>query len=487
MSGQVHERLHADLIGQGGALDGDGLSSEVARLAAWLREAGIGSVAWDLDNGIDWIVIDLACLAAGVTAVPLAGYFTDSQCDYAIEDSGAELVVLARSRSFATLTDAAVVAGLPDRLAAYRVYRRGGAGTTRLERVAKITSTSGTTGRPKGVCLSQRTLDRVAASLLAATRPLELASHLCLLPLATLLENVAGVQAPLAGGMRVTVPSLADVGLVGGAGFDVARCLSALNRYRPDSVILLPQMLLALVAALEQGASMPPNLRFIAVGGARVPIALLARAERLGLPVFEGYGLSECASVVALNRPGAQRPGSVGQPLPHARVRIANDGEILVAGATMHGYLGSAPVAAGEEIATGDLGHFDDDGFLYVHGRKKNVFITSFGRNVSPEWVEAELTATGAILQAVVFGESQPFNVALLVPAAGADRTHAVRRAVERANAVLPDYARISSWLVADEPWTAANGFATANGRPRRDAILSANASRLEARLATLA
>jgi long-subunit acyl-CoA synthetase (AMP-forming) len=123
-------------------------------------------------------------------------------------------------------------------------------------------------------------------------------------------------------------------------------------------------------------------------------------------------------------------------------------------------------------LATGDLGYLDDDGFLYVSGRLKNMFITSFGRNVSPEWVEAELCEEPAIAQAAVFGEARPWNVAVIVPAPGAQRD-AVCSAVEAANRRLPDYARIGDWLIAARPFTPGNGELTTNGRNRRAAILT--------------
>jgi len=231
-------------------------------------------------------------------------------------------------------------------------------------------------------------------------------------------------------------------------------------------VIFLPQMLAALVAALENGAPAPRSLRFAAVGGAKVSAALLTRARALGLPVYEGYGLSECASVVSLNLPGADRLGSVGRPLGHARVRI-DQGEIVV-------HTGDA------WLPTGDLGSVDADGYLYIDGRRKHVLITSFGRNVSPEWPEAELLAGRAIAQAAVFGEARPRLCALLVPAPGAP-DEAVEAQVYAANERLPDYARIGAWLRADEPFTPQNGFATANGRARREALWLAYGERLDA------
>jgi long-subunit acyl-CoA synthetase (AMP-forming) len=188
--------------------------------------------------------------------------------------------------------------------------------------------------------------------------------------------------------------------------------------------------------------------------------------------VFEGYGLSECASVVALNTEGARRIGSVGKPLAHAQVKFAEDGEILVAGATLLGYTGDAPLQPNEFWPTGDTGHLDEEGFLHLTGRKKNIFITSFGRNVSPEWVERELTLHPAIAQAAVFGEARPWNVAVIVPrGATPEALAAVNQAIDEANRVLPDYARVKHWMPAQTPFLPQNGQLTANGRLKRAAI----------------
>ncbi len=127
------------------------------------------------------------------------------------------------------------------------------------------------------------------------------------------------------------------------------------------------------------------------------------------------------------------------------------------------------------EYATGDLGHIDDAGHIRLAGRSKNLLITSFGRNISPEWVEASLLAQPAILQAVVCGEARPWLAAIIVPMPGASGD-AVAAAIAAANASLPDYARICGWL-ASPPFTLENGLATGNGRPKRDAILARHAA----------
>jgi long-subunit acyl-CoA synthetase (AMP-forming) len=252
---------------------------------------------------------------------------------------------------------------------------------------------------------------------------------------------------------------------------NVPQLLGCLANRAPQSLILVPQLLLMLVSAAEQHAFDPRHLRFAAVGGARVSEDLLRRAQRVGVPVYEGYGLSECASVVCLNRPQAHRPGSVGQPLPHVEIRLADDGEVLIKGCTLLGYLGEAPHTA-PWWPSGDLGEFDAEGFLYLKGRKKHQFVTSFGRNVNPEWVEAELTQRGLIAQAFVHGEAMAHNHALLWPHRPDCSDEQLATAVSQANQALPDYARVHRWTRLDQPFTAANGLLTANGRPRRDAIV---------------
>lgn len=432
---------------------------------ARLRPRALGIA---LDNGIDWIVTDLAAQRAAVPVVPLPGFFSPAQAESVIAAAGIDAMVAPDAGAAARLGFPLDVGCSPGRA---RLFARGTAPQPVLpEGTAKITFTSGTTGQPKGVCLSAMQQWAVASSLVQATEDLGLERHLCLLPLPVLLENIAGVYAPLSAGAQVIVPPLDSLGTAGAARLDVERMVGAIGRFAPHSVILVPQMLKAWIYALRRGAPMPPELRFVAVGGGKVGADLLRQARELGLPAYEGYGLSECASVVSLNRPGQDKPGTAGRVLPHLNVRIAADGEILVEGNAFLGYLG-APANAQNAIATGDLGRLDEDGHLVIEGRKKNVLITAFGRNVSPEWPEAELTAQPVILQAAVFGEALANCCAVLVAADPGLSDATLQRAVDAANRGLPDYARIGAWVRAAEPFSTANGLATANGRPRRDAI----------------
>jgi long-subunit acyl-CoA synthetase (AMP-forming) len=156
------------------------------------------------------------------------------------------------------------------------------------------------------------------------------------------------------------------------------------------------------------------------------------------------------------------------------------EGAIEVAGNVFAGYLGQAPAPRGAWLDTGDLGHFDDDGFLYVTGRRKNVLITGFGRNVSPEWIEGELALAPSVRQVLVLGDGRPHLAAIVVPAPGADAAR-IAADIRRVNAALPDYARIGRFIVADEPFLPANGLLTDNGRPRREAIAARHADAIDA------
>lgn len=455
------------------SLDGAALAARIARLCAVLqaRRAPQAPVAILADNSPEWLAADLATQQLGLTLVPLPLFFTPPQWAHVLQESGASAVLAPPGAPLAAFGfGEALDCGGPLQLyqAAAPSAQPGPAATQ------KITFTSGTTATPKGVCLSTAQQWEVARALQQGVAPLRLERHLCLLPFAVLLENIAGPYTAMLSGATTICPPLAEVGLAGASQFDPQRCLDAIARYAAHSIIVLPQMLQALLAALAPGDQRAASLRFIAVGGAKVPARLLAAARARGLPVFEGYGLSECCSVVALNLPGAERAGSVGKPLPHRPVRIAADGEIEVGGALAH-YLGQAP-ATGGWLASGDLGHLDPDGYLYIDGRKKDILITGFGRNVSPEWPEAALMGSGLLAQALVVGDGQPWLAALLVPAAPQVTLAQLQQAVELANRELPDYAQVRRWTLVP-PFTPANGLATANGRPRRNAIVQQHAA----------
>lgn len=447
-----------------------------------LRDSSARVLALLADNGSAWIVADLAAHVAGIPIVPLPPFFSAAQIAHAVRSAGVDRILTDQPDRIESALPGASLQAAPFHGELRELVVPMHDAARRLpDDTQKITFTSGTTGEPRGVCLGEPEIEMVARSLELASEARTDDRHLCVLPLATLLENIGGVYTPLLAGATTCAPRLANVGLTGSSTLDVARLCIAMTQWRPTSSIMVPQMLQALVAAAGAGLPLPRTLRHLAVGGAPVSTRLLQSANALGLPVYEGYGLSECASVVAVNRPGQRRDGSVGRPLPHVSVEIAGDGEILVRGIPWRGYLGERSFAYDSDvIATGDLGHLDDDGYLHVTGRKKNIFITSFGRNVAPEWVERELVARPCILQAAVFGEARPFNAAVIVPHPAATR-EAVASALDDANRELPDYARVQAWIPADEPFSPNNGLSTPNGRLRRTRILGAYAQRIDA------
>ncbi len=454
------------------------LERAVDAAATTLNQTGTRVLASVMDNTPAFVALDMAALRANVVHVPLPLFFTPQQMWHALAAAGVDtlLALPMLATRWPALPWAPVrVAGetlMQARLPAAPVMLPPG--------TAKITFTSGTTGAPKGVCLGAEAMQQVARGLAEATAPLGIERHLNALPFAVLLENIAGLMAPLAQGATCVTLPLQALGLSGSSSFDAARFQGVVERHRPHSLILLPQMLRAWCGELQRsGRRAPDSLRLVAVGGAAVGEPLLHAAQALGIPACEGYGLSEAASVQTLNLPGAQRPGSAGRVLPHARIRVTADGELEVGGSLFSGYLGdSSPVPAW--WPTGDLGHIDADGYVHVRGRRKHVLITSFGRNVSPEWVETALRGHPAVAQAVVFGEGQPALSAVLWPLDPHAPDTALQAAVDAANATLPDYARVARWARARAAFDAASGLSTPNGRPQRAEILRRHADALD-------
>jgi len=446
------------------------LHAAIRLFADTLKSVDVKRLGLLAENSPGWIIADLACQLADICLIPLPHFFSDTQLFNSMASAGVDTV----------LTDDpgrlhAIVPGHAEPFACGEQYRLTLNAVDNPKSRAlpdgsrKITFTSGSTGAPRGVCLDNAQQLRVAHALAAAigiTRP----RHLCLLPLSTLLENIGGVYVPLLTDGTIIAPPGVDVGLGGSTGLSIPKMLQALERHQPTSMIILPQMLVGLVAALEDGWKPPASLEFVAVGGGKVSSALIHLARNAGLPVYEGYGLSETASVTCLNRAGCDLPGSAGQPLAHVDVSIEND-EIVVRGNTFLGYLDDQESWYPESVATGDLGHFDAQGFLYISGRKKNVLISSFGRNINPEWVESQLLSQPLLAQCFVFGDDRPWCIALLAPADPDCTDQEIQAWIDLANLDLPDYARIGAWYRLSERLTTEDGLMTDNGRPRRALI----------------
>ncbi|MEN9360406.1 MAG: hypothetical protein RL095_1941 [Verrucomicrobiota bacterium] len=468
---KLQSRLAAPLpaplrIDGGGEVSPESLESWIAAASPLL--SGQRPLALISGNSAEVLAAEMAATRAGRPLLVLPCFFADDALRHALDEVAPEWILC---------DDAALAARLGAGQASSCLGRLGIHPSGRLARTppprrcARITYTSGSTGRPKGLCLSWTMLERSLASLQEAIGARSGEVFLSFMPYSILLETLAGLYLPLiCGGRSVILPGirrpLAEAEAV----------LAAIERHQVAVTVMMPQLLRDLCLLMRrQGLAAPPCLRFIGVGGARVGRDLIEEAHRLGLPVREGYGLTEAASVVCLNTAAAMRPGSVGRPLPHCRLHLAADGEILVDGDFDSCFLdGSAPFLDAEgRLATGDLGEIDAEGYLHVVGRKKNLFISSLGRNLSPEWLEEELLREAGLRRAFVFGEGRPAPLALIETELAPDELEALRL---RVNGRLGAHARLAELKPVGPEWFLQPGLLTPNGRFQRPACEAAAA-----------
>lgn len=455
------------------------LLSQCELLANTLKENAIQCLALHADNGLNWLTVDLTCQHAGISLLPLPTFFSSTQLKHALQETPIDAIIADSSALPCALDDIDTLQYrwvLDDHLLI--VLNKPNAPLQLPPNTGKITYTSGSTGTPKGVCLSNHQLLNQAHALAEAVA-IPKPRHLCLLPLSTLLENVAGIYTPLLLSGEVIVPSLEEIGFTGSSSINAEKMIQLIREFRPNSLILTPQLLLLLVTAAESGWTAPTTLNFVAVGGSRVAPDLLAKAWAAGIPAYEGYGLSECTSVVSLNTPNNSLMGSCGKPLPHLDISIT-EGEVVVSGNTMLGYINEPDSWGQKNIHTGDLGSLDTQGFLHINGRRKNLLVSSFGRNISPEWVESEFLSSSIFSDFVVFGDAQPFCIALLSPRSPQLTDDQIQCAIDTVNQGLPDYARVQKWYRLALSLSSNRTLITDNGRPRRNAIFSHYATQIK-------
>ncbi len=416
------------------------------------------------NNSVEWAVAFLAASVAGKTVVPVPVFFSEGQREHLIRDAGISRIIVTDADSVQAKWESAYRLG---ELRADEFPAPGSSG-------GLIIYTSGSTGNPKGVRLFSGQALWSAEALANAIGANREDRYLSVLPLPLLLELICGIVIPVLVGGSVHYDSAVAQSVGVGAPCDIAE---AFERARPTTSVLVPQLLALYAGQLAAAGKRPPaELRFVAVGGAAVPPALSRAARQLGIPAYEGYGLSECASVVAVNRPGALREGTVGQPLPGLEAAI-EDGEIVVQGPTvMDGYLHGEP--APRRWRTGDAGSIDADGFLTIYGRLDNLIVTPYGRNLSPEWIETMLSGDPRIGACVLCQAGEPARLTvLLVPSRLGEGWFSVvpdneiAAAISQACAAAPDYARPQKAAVLSREEAAALGLFTPNGRPRRAGV----------------
>jgi len=356
------------------------LSGRVAHLAESLATAP-KTIAIFAPNCIDWVIADLALALLGKTMVPLPTFFAPEQLAHIIKDAGVELILTVASVEPLTraLNRPCKVLGTD------QTTRPFPTDLSQAEAAQRIIYTSGTTGAPKGVRIGARQIAASARGLVAASGATAQDRYLSVLPFSLLLEQIAAICVPLLAGAPIFMaPTAAGAAQQG----DLKPLIQAFEQHQPTASVLVPSLLGAWVQGLlAMRLDAPKSLRFIAVGGAPVSPAMAETAWALGIPVHEGYGLSECCSVVSVNRPGARQPGTVGTPIEDTQITLV-DGEIVITGPTvMDGYLGREDVP-GQTWHTGDMGELSDQGVLHILGRKDNLIITPNGRNINPEWIE---------------------------------------------------------------------------------------------------
>jgi long-chain acyl-CoA synthetase len=430
--------------------------------------------------------------------------------------------------------------------------RRGSRHTADL---ATIIYTSGTTGRPKGCELSHGNLladvRNVIHGWLPAIFATPGASTLLFLPLAHSFARIIQVGCLESGVVLGHTPS-------------VATLLPDLASFRPTFILAVPRVFEKVYNGAEQQASaspvksrifraaaqtaiawsqasgtgaaadggpgMPLRLRHslfdrlvygklrAAVGG-RVAYAVSGGAplgERLGhffrgagITVLEGYGLTESSAAATVNRPDRIKIGTVGQPLPGVAVRIADDGEILLAGPTIFGGYwrndaATAEVMAGGWFRTGDMGELDSDGYLRVTGRKKELIVTAGGKNVAPAVLEDRIRAHPLVSQVLVVGDGQPYVACLItldeesvdiwkakIPrlqgATTAELAEApelqaeLQGAVDEANKAVSRAEAVRRFRVLPGDFTEQDGYLTPSLKVRRNVIMKDFASEIEA------
>jgi long-chain acyl-CoA synthetase len=330
----------------------------------------------------------------------------------------------------------------------------------RPEQLATIIYTSGTTGEPKGVMLSHANL---AANLIASATVLSVTEEdvaLSFLPLSHAFERLVayvyvycGVTIVFAESIETVARDLALVRptLVTGVprvfekmharimekGQSAPGLRKTLFRWAIDVGIAsaraslrgkAPGLLTKVQAAVADRLvfskirdGVGGRIRYLISGSAPLPVGIAEFFHGIGLRILEGYGLTETAPVLSVNPPDAPRVGTVGKPLPGVELRIAPDGEILARGANiMAGYY-NKPGATAEVLRdgwfhTGDIGVIDEQGYLRITDRKKDVLVTSGGKKIAPQPIEATLKHSPLVAEAVVLGDRRKYAVALIVP-----------------------------------------------------------------------
>jgi len=530
---------------------------QVTGLAKGFMAAGIGPgqrVALMCRTRYEWTLVDFAIWAAGAVTVPVYETSSSEQVQWIAEDSGAVAMVVETGAHAATVAEVRdrlthlvdvwqIDAGALDELAAAgegvsdedQNVRRSLADRTSL---ATIIYTSGTTGRPKGCELTHGNfMDLVenAVERLNLVVGAQGAATLLFLPLAHVFARFVEVLCVQAGARM-------------GHTSDIKNLLADLASYQPTFILSVPRVFEKIYNSSEQKAAgdgkgaifakaadtaiawseardrgrtgpllaarravfdrlvysklraaMGGRVEYAVSGGAPLGTRLGHFFRGVGVTVLEGYGLTETTAPATVNVPDRVKIGTVGPPLPGVGIRVAEDGEILVKGNNVFaGYHNNAAATAEAFqdgwFRTGDLGELDDDGYLRITGRKKELLVTAGGKNVAPAVLEDGLRAHPLVSQCIVVGDQKPFIAALLtldgemLPAWG--RNHGIegltgdaartneavlaelQRAVDDANKAVSKAESIRKFAVLPVDFTEENGYLTPSLKLKRNVVM---------------
>jgi long-chain acyl-CoA synthetase len=453
------------------------VEEEIRATAKGLIAAGVqigDRVAIMARTRYEWTILDFATWFAGAAVVPIYDTSSAEQIDWILNDSHSVAIIVetpalaelvktvqpSHTRHMWTMTDdvLSVLREAGKHIGDDEIDRRRNAITPAS--LATLIYTSGTTGKPKGVQLSHSNFLAECGNVVQGASELFLkpgGSTLLFLPVAHVFGRMVQIGAITAGlhlahcsdpvgrlpidlgtfkpTFVLAVPRIfekiyngaeakaeaAGKGKIFKKAAAVAIAYSeALDKKHMSPVLKLKHGLFDKLVYSKIRAGMGGRVEAAISGGAPLGVRLGHFYRGIGISVLEGYGLTETTAGATLNLHGAHRVGSVGRPIPGTSIKIAEDGEVLIRGPiVMDGYWQNQ--AANDEVfdserwfKSGDLGKLDDDGFLYIVGRKKELIVTAGGKNVAPAVLEDRLRAHPLVSQCMVVGDNQPFIAALV-------------------------------------------------------------------------
>src|SRR5215216_1930549 len=450
-----------------------------------------GSVCILMGNVPEWPISDIGTIMAGGVGVGLYPTSSAEQIAYIINHSDAEFVLvdsreqlekllsirdqLSKVRHVIALDASGDVISYRDFIARGRAERtrlasllQGRAEGSKPDDVAIMVYTSGTTGPPKGACLSHRYIINSVESLRQAIPIYDTDVSFSYLPFCHVAERISGLYNRLYAGASAYFVD------------DLARLGEYMLEVKPTVFASLPRFFEKIHARIiAEGATNVKDyfggrIRLATSGGAPLPLEVADFFAAAGLPILQAYGLTENVCV-AFNRPDRYKFGTVGPPMPGCEVRIAADKEILVRSEMMFSGYYKAPqetakVFSDGWLLTGDLGEIDEDGFLKIIGRKKELIVTSTGKKIAPALLENMLKEHHLISQAMVYGEGRSYLVALITLNALAER-ETVQAIIDGVNRRVSSTESIKRFTILNRDFEIARDEITPTGKLKRHVI----------------